>query len=137
MTRLTKLRVVYGLVLANVVLVGLWGELIDVPLILGKSLRLAGFPASSFMPGLQLFMALSLGVAAAPFIFLVVRPMGWGKFLLLFAAMSWTMHVAAGAIIGLASLDDFAPLLGAAAAMVVLAIAHQVIDPSLIGRRNP
>jgi hypothetical protein len=140
MTRRRKLQIIYIVVLLDLLVVGVWGELVDVPLIFGQGMSHGDFPGGSgalFLNIFRGFLAVSLLLVSAPFVFLVVRPMGWGKIVMLLAALSWSFHAAIGAFMGLAPIEAFSPLIAAAATLVVLAIAYQIIDPSLIGRRDP
>ena len=63
--------------------------------------------------------------------------MGWGKLLLVFATLAWVVHGVIGALLVVGTIAQFSPLFAAAATLTALAIAHQVIDPSVIGRRKP
>lgn len=137
MNRLGKLRAIYWLALANLILVAVWGVAYDVPGMLGVFASHGPRPPASMIYG---FMAFGLLVGAILFGLLIWRPVGLGKLLLVFAGLSWSMHAAIIALMGtivtppLHVVGLWVPM-ACAAMMFALAIAHQVIDPSFV--RSP
>jgi len=135
MGRAAKLRAIYLIALANIAVLALWGVLFDVPAMLG----IAGFrgaTGSSLSVVFEVVLAMSFLIAAAPLAFLAWRPMGWGKLLLPAYAVAWLFHagilmVFPGAAISASVL--WTPL-ACAALMIVLAVAHQIVDPTFFRR---
>jgi len=134
MDRVGKLRVVYWLALANVVVLCVWGLVFDVPGYL-RSFGLTGSEATRILPAVDGLLACCFLLAAAPIGYLIHRPLGWGKLLMPVYGFAWIMH---GVVITLLGAVARFPLhvtavwvpIACGVAMFALAIAHQVIDPS-------
>jgi hypothetical protein len=135
MTSLSKLRVIYRAALLITLAVAAWGGRFGDPAIFcggfGGCRSSAGSELSS-----KVAFAASLFVIVAPMAFLAARPMGWGKMLLLFVAFSWVAHGTTAVAMGWTSPEHLTPVFLAAGVLGILGVAHQVIDPALIGRRD-
>jgi hypothetical protein len=128
MDRVSKLRVVYGLALANLIILMLWTLLFDIPGVASAGLR-PHWPFTGFIYAFGVFVFL---IVAAPLGFLVRKPMGWGKLLLPLYALAWIMNSAIGALIMARFLHVVGLWVPAACGLVMLAltVAHQIIDPT-------
>ena len=120
-----KLRAVYAASLANTALVAAWMALGEVPSVFAR-----GFP--NLQLSIQVFAVLCFGLVAVPLVLLQRKPRWWGKLLLPACGVSWIAH---GAVLpfvaGTMGVHVPAPWLPVAcgAVMLLLAAAHQVIDP--------
>jgi hypothetical protein len=137
MDQLVKLRIVYSIALANVAALVVWGLLFDVPGVLGVT---GPVPAkvATIVLAIDGFLVVSFLLAAAPLVFLLVRPMGWGKLLLPVYGVAWVFH--AGVFVLTANNTGWSPHIAhlwvpaaCGGLMFVLALAHQFIDPKFLG----
>jgi hypothetical protein len=124
MNQNAKLRVVYGTALANVAVLAIWGLLCFVPGVI-RSVGAAGF---ELLP--DAILLVSLAIAAAPLILLVLQPRWWGKLLLPVYGFAWLMNAVALLLLG-QSIRLQALWLETACGLLMfgLAFAHQLIDP--------
>jgi hypothetical protein len=138
MSRTGKLKVVYAIALANIAVLALWGVVFDVPDALG-AFGLGGPDSSGILLGVDAFLAICFLICAAPVVFLVRRPMGWGKLLLPFYGASWILHAGMFVIMtasGIASFHIVGLWVPAACGglMFALVVAHQIVDPTFFPR---
>jgi len=121
-----KLRAVYAASLADTGLAAAWMGRGEVPSVFGRGLL-------NLQLSIQVFAVLCFGIVAVPLGLLQRKPRWWGKLLLLACGLSWIAH---GAVLpfvaGTMGAHVPIPLLPVlcGGVMLLLAAAHQVIDPS-------
>lgn len=126
------LRALYVFAMLIVMFALWWTMTIDVRLLLKikPSASLVDLVTSNFLVrAFEAVLAVSALGLIGVFGYLIARPAGWGKLLLAALVLAWVFHGVAAAAAGFATIDRFAPLLGAAGALLVLAVAHQLIEP--------
>jgi hypothetical protein len=133
--RTGRLKIVYQIALATFWVLAVWGVVFDVPVLFGRGQHLPRAQLVLMLSVSSVFAAAGFAVGLAALVFLTVRPMGWGKLLLLLAALSWIGHGLAGLYLGIGNPVEFSVPIAAGAIMLCLAIAHQVID--LTSRPTP
>jgi hypothetical protein len=133
MDRQQRLRPIYVVAIANVCVLAVWGLFFDVP---GLMSSFKGV-SSSIAVGADGFLLLGLALVCAAIAWLIRQPRGWGKLILVACALAWVMHGAVLQVFSGMGLHVEATWLPMAcgAVMLVLAIWHQVIDPSFFPPR--
>jgi len=133
MTRRNLLRVIYGLGLATYTTYAAWFGFHAFPDFIGRA-GMGAFPPEflGFFAVCGLLGYLQIG---APLAYLPFRPMWWGKLVMLLFCLSWLMLWPVSFMLNRFDADQFRDLSFAAGlcanVMFALAIAQQVVDPSL------
>ena len=126
MDRAEALKLVYGASLAITALAAGRMALCEVPGLFAHGM-------SALLSSIQIFAVLCFGIVAVPLWMLSRKSRWWGKLLLLACGVSWMAHGAAlpfvAAPMGAHILVRWLPVL-CGVGMLVLASAHQFIDPS-------
>ena len=132
-----NLSLVYWAALVTLGALAIWGLLFDAP----DMLSAFSLPKTSgIFVGVEVFLAAFIAIGAAPLIFLIRRPMGWGKILLVGAGLAWIMH--GGVEMMMAS---FMPLhirgtwvpIVCGLVMFALTVWHQILDPRFFPPHQP
>jgi hypothetical protein len=135
--RTGKLRIIYAIALVDIALLAGWGVLFDVRGLLDTARFGASAASGPFGLIADAFLISGALITAAPLVFLLIRPMGWGKLLMPVYGLSWLFHVAIiqvlpGAAVHVVGL--WAPVV-CALTMFALTVACQIIEPGFF--RNP
>jgi hypothetical protein len=131
-----KLRVIYVSAMTVVIISLSWAMIVDVRLLLkiNPNVSLSDLLKANFLVGAFEVVLAVCGLCLVGLIgFLIARPMGWGKLVLVVRAVAWGFHSAVGIAIGLGTVGQFAPLIAAASLLFALAVAHQIVQPRLFG----
>jgi hypothetical protein len=133
MTRRNMLRIIYGLGWAAYTIYSAWFGFRALPDFMGGA-GMAAFPPE-FMAFFAVCGFLAYLQIGAPLAYLTFRPMWWGKLVMLLFCLSWLMFWPISALLNQFDTAHFRDLTLAAGlcsnVMFALAIAQQIVDPSL------
>lgn len=134
----STLKWLYAVAVFNTVVLAGWAAIFEIPRVITLFWP-SSAPKIEILFGAEGFLLVSFLIVMAPLVFLIRRPMWWGKLLLPVYGLSWVGHAAVLPFVVSVSGPHIIGMWFPAACgfvMFALAVAHQVVDPGFSRRSS-